>query len=78
MRDPSRVGVAGPLEPYAEGFGGELVALGYSPGVAALHLQVMGHLSGWLASRSLDATALTPALVDRYLADRRSLRCRSH
>jgi integrase/recombinase XerD len=78
VRDPSRVGVAGPLEPYAESFGGELVALGYSPGVAALHLQVMGHLSGWLASRSLDATALTPALVDRYLADRRSLGCRSH
>ena len=78
MRDPSRVGVAGPLEPYAEGFGGELAELGYSPDAAAVHLQVMAHLSGWLAGRGLDGTALTPALVDAYLAERRSLRCPSH
>jgi hypothetical protein len=35
VRDPSRVRVAGPLEPYVEGFGGELVALGYRPDTAA-------------------------------------------
>jgi integrase/recombinase XerD len=78
MRDPSRVRVAGPLEPYAEGFGGELAERGYSPDAAAVHLQVMAHLSRWLAGRDLDGTALTPALVDVYLAERRSLRCPSH
>jgi integrase/recombinase XerD len=78
MRDPSRVRVAGPLEPYAEGFGGELAELGYSPDAAAVQLQVMGHLSWWLTGRGLDGTALTPALVDAYLTERRSLGCPSH
>jgi integrase/recombinase XerD len=78
VRDPSRVRVAGPLEPYVEGFGGELVALGYRPDTAAMHLRVMSHLSGWLASQGLDATALTPMLVDVYLAERRSMGCPSH
>lgn len=78
MRDPSRVRVAGPLEPYVEGFGGELVALGYPPDTAAVHLRVMSHLSGWLASQGLDGTALTPMLVDVYLAERRSMGCPTH
>jgi site-specific recombinase XerD len=78
MRDPSRVRVAGPLEPYAEGFGGELAGQGYSPGAAAVHLQVMGHLSGWLAGQGLSGSALTPAVVDAYVAERRSARCANH
>jgi len=78
MRDPSRVRVDGPLGRYAEGFVGELAEQGYSPDAAAVHLQVMAHLSRWLAGRGLDGTALTPALVDAYLAERRSLRCPSH
>src|SRR5215216_3418574 len=78
MRDPSRTRVSGPLEPYAEGFRGDLAGRGYSPGAAAVQLLVMGHLSGWLAGRGLDSTGLTPALVDAYLAERRSLGCASH
>jgi len=78
MRDPSRVRVAGPLEPYAEGFRGELAGRGYSPGAAAVQLQLMAHLSGWLAGRGLDTAGLTPALVDAYLAERRRLGCASH
>jgi integrase/recombinase XerD len=78
MRDPSRTRVPGPLEPYAEGFRGELAGQGYSPGAAAVQLQLMGHLSGWLAGRGLDSAGLTPALVDAYLAERRRLGCASH
>ena len=78
MRDPSRVRVSGPLESYAEDFCGELAERGYSPDAAAVQLRLMGHLSGWLAGRGLDGTALTPVLVDAYLAERRSLGCASH
>ena len=78
MRDPSRVRVAGPLEPYAEGFRGELAERGYSPDAAAVHLQLMGHLSRWLAGQGLDGFALTPAVVDAYVAERRSARCANH
>jgi hypothetical protein len=62
MRDPSRIRVPGPLEPYAEGFRGELAGRGYSPGAAAVQLQLMAHLSGWLAGRGLDPAGLTSAL----------------
>jgi integrase/recombinase XerD len=78
MRDPSRIRVPGPLEPYAEGFRSELAGRGYSPGAAAVQLQLMAHLSGWLAGRGLDTAGLTPAVVDAYLAERRRLGCASH
>ncbi len=78
MRDPSRVRVPGPLESYAEDFRGELAGRGYSPDAAAVQLQLMGHLSRWLAGQGLDPTGLTPAVVDAYLAERRSLGCASH
>jgi integrase/recombinase XerD len=78
MRDPSRVRVAGPLACYADGFRGEVAERGYSRGAAAVQLQVMGHLSGWLARRGLDGSGLTAAVVDAYLAERRSTGCASH
>jgi integrase/recombinase XerD len=78
MRDPSRVRVAGPLACYADGYRGALAERGYSRGAAATQLQVMGHLSGWLAGRGLDGSGLTAAVVDAYLAERRSLGCVSH
>ncbi len=78
MRDPSRVRVSGPLACYADGFRGELAERGYSRGAAAVQLQVMGHLSGWLARRGLDGSGLTAAVVDAYLAERRSTGCASH
>jgi site-specific recombinase XerD len=78
MRDPSRVRVSGPLACYADGFRGELAERGYSRGAAAVQLQVMGHLSGWLARRGLDGSGLTAAVVDAYLAERRGTGCASH
>src|SRR3989304_3023559 len=48
MREPSRVRVSGPLEPYALGFAAELSRVGYSRDSRAVQLRLMAHVSGWL------------------------------
>ncbi len=78
MSDPLRVRVVGPLGPYVEGFRDDLARRGYPPSTVALHLQLMGHLSRWLAGRGLVASALTPAMVDGYLIERRAARYVGH
>jgi integrase/recombinase XerD len=72
MRDLSRVRVTGPLAPLAEGFGQELAQQGYSPHTARGHLQLMGHLSRWLADAGLEGSRLTPARVHAYVGERRA------
>jgi integrase/recombinase XerD len=71
MRDPSRARVTGPLEQFAPGFVAELSRLGYTGNSASGQMFVMGHLSRWLAAEGLDAAALTPEVVGRFLAARR-------
>jgi integrase/recombinase XerD len=66
----ARVGV--PLAGYAEGFRAELGRLGYAPLTAAGQVRLMAHLARWLARQGLDASALTPATVESYFAERRS------
>jgi site-specific recombinase XerD len=58
--------------PHAEGFRAELERLGYTPLSAAVHVQLMAHLSRWLAREGLEGSALTRATVDRYIAERRA------
>ncbi len=72
MADPLRVRVCGPLEHYAQGFAAELFRLGYRPVSAAFQLQLMAHLSRWLAEESSDLAELTPGAVARFLVARRS------
>jgi integrase/recombinase XerD len=72
MADRARVRVGGPLEPYARGFAGELARRGYMPSSAQSQLRLMAHVSRWLAGEGLDAAALTPALVARFVAVRRA------
>ena len=72
MPTPSRVRVGGPLASYANGFREELARLGYSSSPAAGHLQLMAHLSRWLADRDLDPGELTAGLVEQFLRDRRA------
>src|SRR5262245_49265432 len=72
MGDPARVRGDGPLRPYVDGFGRELAERGYSSNTVACHLQLMGHLSRWLAGRGMDGSALVPEAVDTYLAYRRA------
>ena len=72
MTVPCWAQVDGPLAGYADGFRAELNRLGYTPLTAAGHVRLMAHLDRWLAVRDLGASALTPAIVDTYFADRRA------
>src|SRR5437667_12342942 len=69
---PSWARVDGPLAPYAGGFRVELERLGYTPLTAATHVRLMAHLSRWLAREGMEASGLTPAVVDAYFAERRA------
>lgn len=71
MGDLSRVRVAGPLEPYALGFAGELRRQGYTAVSAVFQLQLMAHMSRWLASEGLGLEDLTTDVVARFVAARR-------
>jgi len=73
-----KVRMSAPLAPFAAGFSGELARLGYTALSARLQLQLMAHVSRWLASERLDAAALTPAAVDRFLAARRAAGYANH
>ena len=65
------VQVVGPLEPYAGQLMGVLAVRGYAPLTRVPHLQVMTHLSKWMAARQLAVAELTAAQVDEYLGQRR-------
>lgn len=64
--------VSGPLAPYAEGYGRWLSARGYSPSAATCRIWQLAGLSAWLEGEGLDAGALTPERVERFLAARRA------
>ena len=53
MREPSRVRVSGPLEPFAAGFIAELQEAGYRPAAAAVQLRLLAHLSRWMAAEGV-------------------------
>lgn len=72
MSDPSRVRMTGPLTPFTEGFAAELARQGYRPNAAANQLQLMAHLSRWLATQGIEAKALTHSVLDDFLAARRT------
>jgi len=66
MNDPSRVRVTGPLELYVAGFAAELVAVGYRPAAAAIHLRLLAHLSRWLVTEGLAPSDLGEVELDRF------------
>jgi integrase/recombinase XerD len=68
---PSRVRVSGPLAGYAAGFCEELSTLGYSARSAAGHLQLMAHMSRWLAEIGLAPGELTVPQVQQFVQRRR-------
>jgi integrase/recombinase XerD len=72
MGRPSRVRVAGPLEPFAAGFRRALARQGYTLNAASNQLQLMAHASRWLRGAGLDAAELSPARVKEFLAHRRA------
>lgn len=73
MSDPSsRVRMSGPLQPYARGYAAELSQRGYTPFSAGSQMRLVAHLSRWLESENLDVAALTPIVVERFMAARRA------
>jgi integrase/recombinase XerD len=68
----ARVRVSGPLAQHAEGFRAMLAGRGYTPSSAAGQLQVMAHLSRWLAQEGQPDGGVTSAVVDRFLAARKA------
>jgi integrase/recombinase XerD len=72
MIDLSRVGVTGPLEPFVAGFASELARQGYARSSVLRHLDLLAHLSRWLAAEGLDASHLTPDVLERFMVARRA------
>src|SRR5687768_12868113 len=70
-RQPPRVRITGALVQYVDGFGRALLDQGYTPLSARSQLELMAHVSRWLAESELGAESLTPARVDEFLAARR-------
>jgi site-specific recombinase XerD len=67
----ARVRVSGPLTQHAEGFRVMLAGRGYAPSSAAGQLQVMAHLSRWLAQQGRSAGDVTPTDVEQFLLVRK-------
>lgn len=63
--------VQGPLAPYAAGFVVELVGRGYRPRSVRGQLELMAHLSRWLAEQGLEPGGLAQETAERFLAVRR-------
>ncbi len=72
MVDLSRVRVVGPLEPFAAGFGRELVSQGYAPQPAAQQLLLMAHVSRWLAADRRQVGALDAVTAEAFAISRRA------
>jgi integrase/recombinase XerD len=72
MSVASRVRITGPLSSFAQGFAAELCKQGYRPQPVANQLQLIAHLSRWLAAKDMDVQSLTTPVLNRFLAARRA------
>jgi integrase/recombinase XerD len=70
--DPTRVRVTGPLTPFKASFVAELQRQGYTPSGASHQVQLMAHLSRWLAGEGVDSQRLSPTEAERFLQARRA------
>jgi len=66
MKEPSRVRVTGPLEPFAGGFIAELEESGYRPAAAAVQVRVLAHLSRWMQEEDVSPGELREAELERF------------
>jgi site-specific recombinase XerD len=66
MREPSRVRVVGPLEPFAAGFIFELQVAGYRPAAAAVQVRVLAHLSRWMQEEDVSPEGLGEPELERF------------
>lgn len=68
----SKLDLPGPLAPWAAGFAKRLADRGYAPLTVYGQLRVMAELSRMLDRDGLGAQELTPAVLDRFLTERRA------
>jgi hypothetical protein len=68
----SRVRVSGPLEPFAAGFGSELLRQGYTAQPAAQQLRLMAHVSRWLSAQGGQVGALDAVAAEAFAVSRRA------
>lgn len=71
MSNPSRVQVSGPLAVFVPGFREDFIRRGYTPGAAAKELQLMAHVSRWLATNGLRPGDSTEVGAQRFVEERR-------
>jgi integrase/recombinase XerD len=71
MSNPLRVAMSGPLAAVAAGFRAELLERGYRPGTVAKQLQLMAHVSRWLAAHDLEPYALASEQIEQFVRERR-------
>jgi site-specific recombinase XerD len=76
MADPvsrvSRVLMRGPLAPFAEEYGGELLARGYTPRTAVNQLRQVSRLSCWLGDHGLRPADVGEERISEFLAFQRA------
>jgi integrase/recombinase XerD len=72
MRDPLRVRVSGPLGPFVSGFVDELGGQGYARLSVVAQVQLVAHLSRWMAAERVAPAGLTAAAVERFVVSRRA------
>ena len=63
--------VVRPLEPFAEGFAGELARQGYTVQTSRQQLGLVAHLSRWMSEQRIGVAELMPLVVERYVRERR-------
>jgi len=62
--------IFGPLEGFAEGYGTELVQLGYAAASVRQQMRVLADLSAWLSIQGMAAADLRRSDLDRFLRHR--------
>ena len=70
--NPIEIHFSGPLAGFAQGYGTELVQLGYAPASVRQQMKVLADLSDWLLSHGMAASDLRRSDLDRFLRHRRA------
>jgi site-specific recombinase XerD len=73
MKEAMRARVSGPLQPYVRGFVFALAEQGVAPATAGLLVNLLAHLSRWLVAEKLSPADLTPAVLERFMTERRAV-----
>lgn len=71
MNEKTRTVMPGPLSGWEEGFADYLTGLGYAPGSVMLRLNLMKHLSRWLAVEGINPAGCDDGAVARFIIARR-------